>query len=402
MDSSGSALDIGFIYEAPYDRALPDGLERQVKFALLFFDKVAIKLTRETEDDSPTYEYLLRPLQDEGLLEIVMPEEIMTPDALKMQNSTILDLVQSGIFDYLKNPEWDTFKSIGRYPLQYYERAVGEHRAFLAPVAEELIRRKLAFLYGAEFPEELLRRAEQHRMRKQGGWGDWLPDDLSSSATQSHAAFPLYEHGRDLIEFDGETFIRLAVHKDVAFLHEEIVRIIAYSSSKPGKQYHPFTHLADRSTARQFLQRLPGSAYAEVVATDLEQITVDLDHVPLDDLLAFRSAHRPRLIEYRVGLASTVQEISLCKDAREREALLLRRQEECASLASELKHACRQIFGIKLGAAALGAIGMAWSLGHGDAVQAMLSAASAAVGIKATTEPYSHIRYLYEIQGFSY
>jgi hypothetical protein len=98
-------------------------------------------------------------------------------------------------------------------------------------------------------------------------------------------------------------------------------------------------------------------------------------------------------------LASTIREISLCKDVSEREALLLRRQEECAVLARELKRACRQAFGVKLGAAALGAVGMAWSLSHNDAVEAMLAAASAVLGIMGTTEPYSHIRYLYDIQG---
>jgi hypothetical protein len=68
-------------------------------------------------------------------------------------------------------------------------------------------------------------------------------------------------------------------------------------------------------------------------------------------------------------------------------------------LARELKRACRQAFGIRLGSSAVGEVGMAWSFAYGDPVSAMLSAASAIIGVKSVSQPTSHIRYLYDIQG---
>jgi hypothetical protein len=406
MDEPNSVIDVGFLYQT--GRAHPD-LGDVVKSGLLFFDQLALKA--ETVD-LYNADHLVEPLQDRGLLEIVAPEEIMTPDALELQNDILLSLVREGVFDYLgEDRSYDFF--ISPRPLRYLTYPDGEHRAFLTPVGEELIRRKLAVPYESQIPEELRGHYERRGYEVDSDFLNYrwrTIDDLSLSYSSRmpnpYLAFPASDisswRPKDArpIDFDGRTFIRLAVHEDVAFLHEQIVGMIAYSSSTSIRQYHPFTHISDREVAKRFLGRLPGSAYAKIVATDLEQVAVDLGDVPFDDLLAFKDQHRSQFVEYRTGLASAIREISLSEDATEREALLFRRQEECAVLARDLKRACRQAFGVKLGATALGAVGMAWSLGHGDAVQAMLAAASAGLSVKAITVPYSHIRYLYDVQGW--
>jgi hypothetical protein len=277
MNKPGVALDVGFFYRGPYGQRVFT-LERELKFGLLFFDKLALKAE---PGQSYSDKYLLQPLQDRGLLEVLTPEEIMTPAALELQNDIILGLVQKGAFDYLgEDPRQDIFTKINVRPFQYAEYAIAEHRAFLTPVGEELVRRKLAMPYRAQVPEELRQEFERRGMQKDDLRHRYRPStdsDLPNTMTDPYKAFPPDEppwqynlKPTQPIEFDGRTFIQLAVHQDVAFLHQQIVGMIAHSSSTAGKQYHPFTHVTDRRAANSFLVYLPGSAYAEIVATDLE------------------------------------------------------------------------------------------------------------------------------------
>ena len=399
----GPAVDVGFIYE----RFPISTLEHTLKCGILFFDKLALKADGN-ELRGQINDYLVNPMRDADLLRLIDPSEIMTEAALDWQNKVILDLLNDGAFDYLgKNPYWHDYATLSASPLAFMNYATDKHRAFLSPVAEELMRRKLAVPIGVKVPAKTRQRLEAKGKRGTGGQRPWFYEGPLGRKTRTKqatngTAFPYFwtvVNDRVPVEFEGKSFIHLAVHRDIAFAHSEIVRTIAYSSSTPGAKYHAFTPMPDRQRVKQFLGMLPGSAYSEIVMTDLEQISIDLHAVPLNELTAFRDENRSGFIEYRNSLATTITELSQCSDVNEREAALLRRQEELAVLARELKRACRQAFGIRLGSSAVGAVGMVWSSMHGDPVSAMISATSAILGVKSVSEPTSHIRYLYDIQG---
>lgn len=396
IDRPAGAVDIAFIYE---DLKGSVYLENLLKCGLLFFDRLAIKAELGRIDEIGAY--VLEPLLDKHLLEIIDPADIMTREALERQNEIILDLLNAGAFDYLgPNPYWNHHVKLSLSPIAFLTYGVDEHRAFLAPVAEELMRRKLAVPFGKKAPAEIRRRFLNDR-RVPIYYEGPLARKIPTRTAMRAAAFPSFfvYTGRDLIEFDGESFLQLAVHPDVAFLHEEIVRTIAYCRSTAQVRYHAFTNFENSRRVKRLLHLFPGSAYSEIVMTDLEQVAIDLRAVPLDELLGFRDEHRDRLIDYRMGLSAAISELSLCADADGRNAILLRRQEDLAVLAGQLKRACRKAFGVQIGSVAVGAVGMAWALGHGDPVMAVLSTASAILGVAAAPETYSHVRYLYDIQG---
>jgi hypothetical protein len=402
--NSVAPSEIGFIYES---QGGAHWIEWLLKCGILFFDGLAIKVSDDADRRAGIWDYLIAPMQDQHLLQVISSAEIMTEDALDKQNEIILDLLNAGAFDYLgTDPYWENFVKIHPGPLCFEYRALERHRAFLTPVAEELIRRRLAVPLGKEVPAGIRRMLDAEGGRPwDGSYSGPSGQKLPTRTTSRGTAFPYFTEYRsmgDPIEFDGKPFLQLAVHRDVAFLHEEIVRMIAYSAAPGQIQYHPFTNGRDRPRAEKFLHLLPGSAYAEIVMTDLEQIAIDLRDVPLDDLLDFRREHQSRFVEYRIGLSSAIRELSLCSDKEERDSILLRRQEEFAVLARDLKRACRLAFGVRLGASAVGAVGMAWALGHGDPVEAMLAAGSAILGVVGAAEPFSHIRYLHDIQGEFY
>jgi hypothetical protein len=216
MYESNAAIDVGFLYLSGRDH--PD-IGDAMKCGLLFFDQLALKT--ETVDYHNA-NYTIEPLRERGLLEVVTPEEIMTPDALELQNDILLSLVREGIFDYLgDDPSYDFF--ISPRPLRYVEYAQGEHRAFLTPVGEELVRRKLAMPYRARIPEELRRQYEQSHMEVDGDhWryerltGSDSSVDFPSTMTNPYKAFPLGDGSwrrrhddSQPMEFDGRTFIQL-------------------------------------------------------------------------------------------------------------------------------------------------------------------------------------------------
>ena len=148
----------------------------------------------------------------------------------------------------------------------------------------------------------------------------------------------------------------------------------------------------------RMLAREPLPSAAHIVTFDLEPVTINLETVPLDEVLGYReerqAAHQADMRDVR-RFASDLASIS---DESDREAQLLARRGELSNAARDLQSSARRAFGKNLAAWSLGLGGAWWSLSHGDPfglALAALPAAAAGIPDRPTVNAYS---YLFEVQ----
>lgn len=136
---------------------------------------------------------------------------------------------------------------------------------------------------------------------------------------------------------------------------------------------------------------------AHVASFDLEQVTLDLSMVPLDEVLDFRRQHGEPHRRYARDLRAFAREVALLDgDARER--AFADRREELADAAHELRRVARKAWRRPLATFGLGIAGSAVALSAGNPVGAGLSAAGALLGLKRQADPASAFSYLFTAQ----
>ena len=129
-----------------------------------------------------------------------------------------------------------------------------------------------------------------------------------------------------------------------------------------------------------------------VVALDLEPVSLDLEIVPLPDVLAFRAEHLELHRRYRRDLVRFLAELASIADLHDRERALVDRREEVADEARTIQRETRRAFGKNLASWGLGLAGSAWSVAHHDPVGIALSAVGlspALVGAEPRVSAYS-------------
>ncbi len=134
-----------------------------------------------------------------------------------------------------------------------------------------------------------------------------------------------------------------------------------------------------------------------VVSFDLETVSVDLDSVPLDDVLAFRRDNAALYRAYMTELRSFALQLSLVDDV-ERERMLDDRRAEIEEHARDLTGRVRKAFKNpkKATGFGLGLAGAAWSLATMNPVPAALGLLGAITGMAPDKNTGSVYSYLFE------
>ena len=330
----GERPDVAYYYPAPFWGWGEGGW---VKSLLLFFDRVSILL--------PGYMYgrhhvaspaLAEPLEDLGLLEVLEPGYWVDEDMAKGLADAVIGMLANGVFD-------DLSKEV-RF--------------------RELSQSRIG--YGADI--EL---------------AEWVVSELQ----QKGLAKP------------SEDGVSIPLHPIV---RTTILVLLAQLSRSAGKKHgvnvHPATH--DESAVTDLIDTLSRERMPSrdgVITLDLEPVSLNLDSVPLDELLAFRSEHQAAHRAYMRDLRGFMAELAEIDLPEDRKALLVERQKEIAEMAHELQSSTSRVLGRNLPSWSLGLAGSAWSAVAGDPVGTVLSAlglASSLLGFKST-DPTSVNAYSY-------
>lgn len=134
-----------------------------------------------------------------------------------------------------------------------------------------------------------------------------------------------------------------------------------------------------------------------VVALDLEQVTLDLAPVSLDEVLDFRRQHGAEHRAYARDLRRFVRELAGL-DQGARDQAFSDRREALADTADQLRRLARTSWQRPLATFGLGIAGSAVTLVHGNPVGAGLTTAGALLGLRRQADPASAYSYLYRAQ----
>ena len=304
-------LDVAYYYPAPY-WGMGEG--SWVKSLLLFFDKVSILL--------PDYMYgrhyvadpvLAEPLEDQGLLQVLEPNRWVDEEMVESLAEAVSGLLANGVFDDL--PKEDYFHELSQSRMGY-----GANVDLAEAVVSELRAKGLA------------------------------------KPSEDGVSIPLHP----------------AVRTTILVILAQLARS---AGNKQNLSVHPATY--DGRALQDLIDTLSRKGMPSrdsVIAFDLEQVSFNMDSVPLDELLQFRAeyqaAHRAYIRDLR-GFMAELADVSL---PEEREVLLLQRRQEIADEAHDLRRSTRKALGRNLPSCSFGIAGGVWSAINGDPFGLVLAA----------------------------
>jgi hypothetical protein len=134
-----------------------------------------------------------------------------------------------------------------------------------------------------------------------------------------------------------------------------------------------------------------------VIALDLEQVSLDLTPISLDEVLDFRRQHGAEHRTYVRDLRHFVRDLASL-DREDREQAFADRREALADTADQLRRLARKAWRRPLASFGLGIAGSAVTLAFGNPVGAALGAASALLGLRRQADPASAYTYLFRAQ----
>jgi len=308
--------EVAYYYPAPFWGWRESGW---VKSLLLFFDEVAILLPDYMRGrhaaEDPS---LVEPLEDRGILRVLEPSRWINDDVASQMATVMVDLMTAGAFDDLDRE-------------QYFQ---------------ELSQSRIG--YGVNV-----------------GLAEMLVDELM--------AMDLARPSEDGVSVPLHPTVRTTILVILAQLPR---------SAGPGQglTIHPATSQAQavRDLLRTLsLPQLPSAAH--VVRLDLEPVALDLDLVPLDEVLAFRGEHAQAYRAYTRDLQRFMNEIGAVEAEADRQKLLVERQQEISDAAHDLQRIARRAFAKNLTSWSMGIAGAAWSASTGDPIGVALTAAGVLV-----------------------
>ena len=333
-------VDVAYYYPAPYWGWGEGGW---VKTLLLFFDKVSILL--------PGYMYgrhhladpvLAEPLEDLGLLEVLEPAKWVDEEISKSLAEAVVGLLADGVFDDL--PKDVRFHELSQSRMGY----------------------------GADL-----------------NLAEWVVSELQAKGlakpSEDGASIPLQPTVRTTI---------LVI----------LAQLARSAGRKHNLNIHPATH--DRSAITDLIhtlsrERMPSRD--SVIALDLEPVSFNLDSVPLDELLEFRTEHQAAHQAYMRDLRGFMAELADIDVPEDRNALLLQRRQEIADMAHDLQRSTRSALGRNLPSWSFGLAGTAWSAIAGDPLGTVLSALGLVSSLLDLKSPDSNkvtaYSYLFRVEG---
>ncbi len=182
-----------------------------------------------------------------------------------------------------------------------------------------------------------------------------------------------------------------------------LAQLARSAGTKQDLSIHPATN--DGSALRDLIKTLSREGMPSrdrVIAFDLEPVSFDMDSVPLDELLQFRSEHQAAHRAYMRDLRGFMAELADVSRPEEREALLLQRRQEISDAAHDLQRSTRRALGRNLPSWSFGLAGGAWSVTTGDPlglVFAALGLVSGVLGLKGSdSNKVAAYSYLFQAQ----
>ena len=308
--------DIAYYYPAPFWSMQEGGW---VKTLLLFFDRVSILLPGYMYGRHHVFDPVLaEPLEDQGLLEILEPNAWIGQDMAHSLAEAVRGLLANGVFDNLPTEE--------RF--------------------HELSQSRLG--YGADVD---------------------LAESLVSELTAKGLARP------------SEDGVSIPLHPTVRTTILVLLAQLARSASnEPYLYVHPATNnvkaIRDLSDT---LSREPMPSHNNLITLDLEPVSLDMDSVPLDELLEFRSENKDAHRAYMKDLRRFMFDLAEIQDPNERLKLMLERREEIADSARDLQRCARKALTRDMTSWSLAIVGSAWSIYQGDVFGLILVAAGLSI-----------------------
>lgn len=318
-----------------------------IKSLLLFFDGVAILLPnymsgRELVADPS----LAEPLAARGLLRVLEPEWFVDEQLSTRLAESMVELIVGGAFDQATRAV-EEFAALSMSRMGFAELSVSRmgsrHRGVFEMIHEELKARGLAL--------------------------------------------------------DSQDGVSIPLRPDVRIAY---LMLLAQEAREAGRRHgldlHPTTSgRYARGAVRSFLELSPMPSRHDVVSFDLATASIDLDAVPLDEVLDFRTRNSAEHRAYLVNLRQFVTDVSSAADRNDRRRLLEQRQTELNDQARSLRQLALQAFKkpIHVAGFALGLTGAAWSLSTGNPVPAGLGALGVALRLLPSRETGSAYSYIF-------
>ena len=118
----------------------------------------------------------------------------------------------------------------------------------------------------------------------------------------------------------------------------------------------------------------------DVVSFDMDRVGVNLNGVPMDEVLDFRKENYRKHRDYILSVRKFVRELSLMPPD-ERTARFEQRQEELKALSYDVKRRYSGVWEKKMFSFAIGMTGAAWAAFDGDPIAGALTALAAGAGL---------------------
>jgi hypothetical protein len=334
VDEDAPLPETAYYYPEPYWQAEEGSW---IKSLLLFFDDVAIVMPgymhgRHTLADPS----LVEPLEDSKLLRILEPEWFVDERLTTQLTNAVETLVIEGVFD----------------------------SAQPGPASAELSMSTRAFTIAHEL---------------------------------AHVVYKELE-GRDLARaIAAKDHVSIRMHPRIRSIYLALIAQLAREAGKRrGLDLHPATNNPGATASLQSLLALePKPSRGNLVSLDRHVVSIDLDAVPLDEVLDFRAEHRDAHRRYVRNLRSFLVELSQL-DEGDRERALADRQAEIEEAARDLHRRARRAWKSpkEVAGFGLGIAGVASSLIAHNPVAAALTAIGAGIRMlpgKAEGDTYSYL-----------
>lgn len=332
MTQQSAPGEIAYYYPEPYWLAREGGW---IKSLLLFFDQIAILLPDYMHGRhivaDPT---LAEPLEDRGLLRILEPEWFVDDATTTQLVDVVESLVKGQAFEGL--PEIERFAELSMSRMGY-----GAIEDIANRVYVELERRGLA------------------------------------SQTEDGVSIPMHPAIRSVY-----LVVMAQLAREAGARHE--------------LDLHPVTNAGGATAAfDSFLRLAPMPSRSQVVALDLEVVSIDLDDIPLDDVLHYRSENGDAHRRYMQNLRKFALDLSL-QDEADRVRALANRRVELRDEARDLRRRALESFrsAKDIAGFGLGLTGAAWAIAAGNPLPAALAALGAGLKMapsKASGSAYSYL-----------
>ena len=327
--------DAAYYYPAPY---WYEGEGNWIKSLLLFFDEVAILLpdymTGRHRVADPS---LAAPLEDQGLLRVIDPQEWIDREMAEKLAEVIVDLLADGVFDGLS--ESSHFAELSQSRIGY-----GADIELAQFLVEELRTRGLA------------------------------------RPSEDGVSIPLHP----------------VVRTTILVILGQLSRGVG---ERRGLALHPATNSPSAvSDLVQTLSRESMPSCDSVVKLDLEPVSLDLSLIPLDDVLQLREEHRDAHREYMRSLRGFMVELGQIEDPVERESIVLQRREHIADMAHENRREIGRAVGKSVASRSLGIVGGVWSFATGDVLGAAVGTLGLLTGlVPVPSRPVGAYSYLFSV-----